>query len=172
MHVKAKITAADGANLDADVQVGPVNLWLHALFSQMEVFLNNKLVTPSSTAYHYRAYSETILNFSKDAKDSHLTSALFYKDKAGKMDSVNPLAEEANVNTGLKERHAHTRQSRSVAMEGRIHSDLFAQDVTFLGLCRLSSSLSEQEIRFVWYHLQKILISKWSSKNVDFVHGE
>ena len=133
LHVKAKITAADGANLDADVQVGPVNLWLHALFSQVEVFLNNKLVTPSSTAYPYRAYIETILNFSKDAKDSHLTSALFYKDKAGKMDSVNPLAEAANVNTGLKERHAHTRQSRSVAMEGRIHSDLFAQDRYILG---------------------------------------
>ena len=133
LHVKAKITAADGANLDADVQVGPVNLWLHALFSQVEVFLNNKLVTPSSTAYPYRAYIETILNFTRDAKDSHLTSALFYKDKAGKMDSVNPLAEEANVNTGLKERHAHTRQSRSVAMEGRIHSDLFAQDRYILG---------------------------------------
>ena len=133
LHVKAKITAADGANLDADVQVGPVNLWLHALFSQVEVFLNNKLVTPSSTVYPYRAYIETILNFSKDAKDSHLTSALFYKDKAGKMDSVNPLAEEANVNTGLKERHAHTRQSRSVAMEGRIHSDLFTQDRYILG---------------------------------------
>ena len=133
LHVKAKITAADGANLDADVQVGPVNLWFHALFSQVEVFLNNKLVTPSSTVYPYRAYIETILNFSKDAKDSHLTSALFYKDKAGKMDSVNPLAEEANVNTGLKERHAHTRQSRSVAMEGRIHSDLFTQDRYILG---------------------------------------
>ena len=75
----------------------------------------------------------SILNFSKDAKDSHLTSALFYKDKAGKMDSVNPLAEAANINTGLKERHAHTRQSRSVTMEGRIHSDLFAQDRYILG---------------------------------------
>ena len=46
LHVKAKITALDRANLDADVQVGPVNLWIHALFSQVEVFLNNKLVTP------------------------------------------------------------------------------------------------------------------------------
>ena len=53
--------------------------------------------------------------------------ALFYKDKAEKMDSINPLAEAANVNTGLKEHHAHTRQSRSVAMEERIHSDLFAR---------------------------------------------
>ena len=150
-----------------------VNLWLHALFSQVEVFLNNKLVTPSSTAYPYRAYIETILNFSKDAKDSHLTSALFYKDKAGKMDLVSPLAEEANVNTGLKERHAHTRQSRSVAMEGRIHSDLYLPKIViFLGLCRPSSSLLEQEIRFVWYHLQGILILKWSSKNGYFVHGE
>ena len=133
MHVKAKITAADRANLNADVQVGPVNLWLHALFSQVEVFLNNKLVTPSSTAYPYRAYTqslyiETILNFNKNAKDSHLTSALIYENEAGKMDSVNPLAEAAKVNTGLIEHHAHTRQSRSVAIEGRIHSDLFAQD--------------------------------------------
>ena len=133
LHVKAKITAADGSDLDGDIQVGPVNLWLHALFSQVEVFLNNKLVTPSSTAYPYRAYIETILNFSKDAKDSHLTSALFYKDRATKMDSVNPLAVAANVNTGLKERHAHTRESKSVAMEGRIHSDLFAQDRYILG---------------------------------------
>ena len=77
--------------MGADIQVGPSNLWIHILFSQVEVFLNNKLVAPSSTAYPYRAYIETILNFSKDAKDSHLTSALFYKDKAGKMDAVNPL---------------------------------------------------------------------------------
>jgi hypothetical protein len=108
----------------ADIQVGPSNLWMHALFSQVEVFLNNKLVTPSSTAYPYRTYIETILNFSKDAKDSHLTSALFYK--AGKMDVVNPLAQDAN--TGLTQRHAYTRESKSVTMEGRIHSDLFAQD--------------------------------------------
>ena len=94
LYVKAKITTAAGGNVGADIQVGPSNLWIHTLFSQVEVFLNNKLVTPSSTAYPYRAYIETILNFSKDAKDSHLTSALFYKDKVGKMDVVNPLAQD------------------------------------------------------------------------------
>jgi hypothetical protein len=110
-----KITTAAGGIVGVDIQVGPSNLWMHALlFSQVEVFLNNKLVTPSSTAYPYRAYIETILNFSKDAKDSHLTSALFYKDKAGKMDAVNPLAQDAK--TGLKQRHAYTRESKSVAM--------------------------------------------------------
>ena len=42
------------------------------------------------------------------------------------MDVVNPLAQDTN--TGLKQRHAFTRESKSVAMEGRIHSDLFVQD--------------------------------------------
>ena len=44
------------------------------------------------------------------------------------MDVVNPLAQDANVNTGLKQRHAYTGESKSVAMEGRLHCDLFAQD--------------------------------------------
>ena len=74
---------------------------------------------------------ETTLNFSKEAKDSHLTSALFYKDKVGKMDVVHPLAQDTN--TGLKQRHTFTRESKSVAMEGIIHSDLFAQDRYILG---------------------------------------
>jgi hypothetical protein len=64
-------------------------------------------------------------------KDSHLTSALFYKDKAGKMDVVNTLEQDAS--TGLKQIHAYTRESKSVAMEGKIHSDLFAQDRYILG---------------------------------------
>ena len=51
LYVKAKITTAAGGNVGADIQVGPSNLWMHTLFSQVEVFLNNKLVTPSSTAY-------------------------------------------------------------------------------------------------------------------------
>ena len=133
LHVKAKIVKANGADLDADEQVGPVNLWMHALFSQVDVFLNNKLVTPSSTAYPYRAYIETILNFSKDTKSSQLTSALFYKDKAGKMDSVNPLANADAVNTGLKERYNLSKESKMVSMEGKIHSDLFAQERYILG---------------------------------------
>ena len=49
------------------------------------------------------------------------------------MDAVDPLAQAANVNIGLKERHTHTSGSESVAMEGRIHSDLFAQDRYILG---------------------------------------
>ena len=154
LHVKAKITNADGSNLAGTAQVGPVNLWMHALFSQVEVYLNNKLVTPSSTSYPYRAYMETVLNFSKDAKASHLTSVVFYKDQAGKMDAVNSLADAADANKGLKERHAHTSESKSVAVEGRIHSDLFAIDRYILGAVPIKIKIVRSRIPFAWSHLQ------------------
>ena len=40
LYVKAKITKANGTALDPNEQVGPVNLFLHALFSQVDVSLN------------------------------------------------------------------------------------------------------------------------------------
>ncbi len=42
------------------------------------------------------------------------------------MDAVDPLATAANVNTRLKEHHVHTSGNKSVAIEGRTHSNPFA----------------------------------------------
>ena len=58
----------------------------------IELFLNNKVVTSSTTPYSYRIHIELILNFKKDAEVLYLTSALLNKDKAGKVSLVNPLA--------------------------------------------------------------------------------
>ena len=33
---------------------------------------------------------------------------MFYKDTPGKMDAVNPVAEDADANTGLKDRYEFT----------------------------------------------------------------
>ena len=72
--VRAKVTKADGSNLDTDSAVGPVNKWLHSLFSQVDVYLNDTLVTPSTNTYPYRAYIETALSYGADAKETQLTS--------------------------------------------------------------------------------------------------
>ena len=44
--VKAKITKANGTALDAETKVGPVNLFLHSLFSQVDVSLNERIIFP------------------------------------------------------------------------------------------------------------------------------
>ena len=59
----------------------------------------------------------------EDAKSSQLTSALYYKDQPGRMDSVD-FADNAS-NSGLAKRRAIARQSHVFDMMGRIHADIF-----------------------------------------------
>jgi hypothetical protein len=127
--VRAKITRANGENLDATDTVGPVNNFLHSLFTQADISLNGTLITSSMNTYAYRAYIETLLSYGVEAKSSQLTSALFYKDEAGKMDKPNPLAaNDADRNSGLAKRQTFAAESREIDMIGRIHSDIFFQD--------------------------------------------
>lgn len=119
----AKITKADGTNLIADDKVvtGPVNNWMHSLFSQVEVSLNGKLISSPSHTYGYRAYIETLLNFGSSAKKTHLTSRLWYKDTAGKFNDFKD-------NDGLVKRSSFIKGSKTVDLMSSIHHELFASD--------------------------------------------
>ncbi|XP_022088653.1 uncharacterized protein F54H12.2-like [Acanthaster planci] len=127
INVKVKVVNINGADLGEGVPVAPVNLLLHSLFSEVDVTLNDKLVSSSSNAYPYRALLETLLTYGPPAKASQLTAALFYKDTAGKMDSGDPTAEE-KFNKGLKRRYKLSEESRIIDMLGPIHGDIFFQD--------------------------------------------
>ena len=55
LYVEAKVVCADGSALPEDTDVAPVNLTLHSLFSQVDVSLNDRLVTSSKATYPYHA---------------------------------------------------------------------------------------------------------------------
>ena len=74
-------------------------IYFYSLFSQVDISLNSTLITASTNMYPYRALLETLLSYGEDAKKTQLMSALFYKDKAGKMDSMYFAADA--VNDGL-----------------------------------------------------------------------
>ena len=105
-------------------QVAPVNNRLHSLFSQVDVYINDTLVTPSSNTNPFRAYVETLLSYDAEAKKTQLTSQLWYKDTAGHMDATL----ENGGNAGLAERRKYIAESRVVEMMGRLHVELFLQD--------------------------------------------
>ena len=126
LYVRAKITQMNGANLAADAVVSPTNLFLHSMFSQVDISLNGTQVTTSTNTYPYRAMIETLLSYGDDAKKSQLTSGLFYPDEAGRMDAV--TFDEATRNSGVYARSRFTTESRVVDMMGRIHADMFFQD--------------------------------------------
>ena len=88
LHVQVKVTRADGDDLLLALPVGPVNNWLYSLFSQVDVYLNGTLVTPSTNTYAYHAYIETLLSYGTDAKDTQLTGQLGHNDTATRIDAV------------------------------------------------------------------------------------
>ena len=122
LMVTATIKKPDGTSLtNEDTEIGPVNYWLHSLFSQVDFSVNERLVTPSTNTYPYRAYVESLLSFGPGAKKSHLTSALWYKD-------THSFMEDAGHNDGLRNRRKWITGSKMVTMIGRPHLDLFFQD--------------------------------------------
>ena len=78
LFVKARITKANGNALDPNAEVGSVNLFLQSLFSQVDVSLNERLISPSTNTYPYRAMIETLLNYGEDAKTSQLSMAISF----------------------------------------------------------------------------------------------
>ena len=119
VFVRFKIVQGDGTDLGAGANVAPVNNFLHSMFSQIDVSLNGTLVTPSTNTYAYRSYIETLLSYGSDAKQSHLTGSLWYKDTAGHMNA------RGDDNTGFIARRALTADSREVELMGRLHVDAF-----------------------------------------------
>lgn len=106
--------------------VGPVNNFMHSLFNQVDVFFNQKPVSPPNNAYAYRSYIETLLNYGPAAKKSHLTSVLWYTDTAGKMDNI------LGGNDGYT-RRKQIMTDRKIDLLGHLHCDVFNQDKLLMG---------------------------------------
>ncbi|XP_074115789.1 uncharacterized protein F54H12.2-like [Cotesia typhae] len=122
IKIKAKIVQSDGTVVENDV-VGPINNFLHSMFNQVDVFFNQKIISPPNNAYAYRAYIESCLNYGVDAKTTHLKMALWSMDTLGEFDSV-----EKDKNKGLKDRMTFTTNGKEFEMMGHLHCDVFNQD--------------------------------------------
>jgi len=114
LYIKARV------DNDANKTHSPANNLLHSMFNQVDVSLNETLVTASVNTYPYRAMIETLLNYGYDAKTSHCTASIFYKDTPGQMnkykaDNLGAMTRTIIVDTPFD-------------MYGRLNVDLFFQD--------------------------------------------
>jgi hypothetical protein len=136
LHVKAKIVNQDDSPLstpripDSDgtlgeplmsAKVAPVNLWLHSLFSQIDVYLQQKLITSSNSSYFIKAYIDSLLKCCTSSREVNLQSQMYYKDNCDAMEENDPFS---GMNGGLMLREKYTRESRSVDMEGPLMIDI------------------------------------------------
>ena len=126
LFVTLKIIKAGGENIDG--KVGLINNPLHSIIKQFSIRLNGTLITEQSDTYAYRAYIESLLNYDKSAKETFLTSALFYKDTARLMDEPDPSKAPPNRNLGLFTRSQYTLTSNTVGLIGTPFCDIFHTD--------------------------------------------
>lgn len=124
LYVKARILKADGSTMAANEKTGIVNLPLQSMFSQMDVYLNNKLVSFNTNNYPWKAYLKTILFSGKDELYSQKQSELFYKDEG----NINDANAYNGGNAGLVMRYAYTQQSKAFELEGNLMEDIFDTD--------------------------------------------
>lgn len=145
LHVKVKIVKSDGTSLSEKEPVAPVNLFLHSLFSQVDLSLNERVISASSNTYPYRAYIETLMNYGEDAKKSLLSCECFYKDT--NLSVENPLLEE-NGNEGLLKRYHLTSKSQTLDMIGQLHCDIFQQNRLLLNMVDLKIKMTRSKPEF------------------------
>lgn len=164
LHVQARINVpiplAQGSVAGVAPVVGPTNNWLHSIFSQVDVYMNQKCITPSSNCYNYRAYIENLLNYSSDAKRSHLTTGVWEEDTAGHMDDI------SNENVGFTVRRNLTTNNKIVDLYGPLHCDIFNVDKYLLNGVELTIKLQRANESF---HLMGVANANPALEIVDAV---
>ena len=164
LFVTLKITQGDGTDVDVTT-VGLVNNSLHSIIKQFSIRLNGTLITEQSDTYAYRAYIESLLNYSRSEKETFLTSALFYKDTAGNMDE--PQADKAghDRNLGLYRRSLYTLTSNTVGMLGTPFCDIFHTD-------RFLVPGVEMKIKLNLHSNEFILMSSVATEKIEIIEAK
>ena len=177
--VEGKVVPGTGGDLSTgQASIAPVNNFLHSLFRQVDVYFNGKQVTPAMGTYAYRSYLETLLNYDVSAKQSQLSSAMYYKDTAGQMDEAGSLPSSMTIknvtavtsaadgndatlttenvsipvpgtgNQGFAKRHTFVENSKKFTLSGPIFTDVFMSDRLLINMLDLKVVLNRSYNEF------------------------
>lgn len=120
LYVKMQILKEDGTKLAPKEKAGIINLPLQSMFSNIDVYMNNKLISANSNNYPWKSYFKVILSSGSDEQNSQLQSQLFMKDSEP-MDSL-------NLNAGFVNRYEYTKESRTFELESNLMEDTLLLD--------------------------------------------
>ena len=79
------------------------------MFSGINLYINNKLITNNSYKYPYRAYLENLFSYGSAVKDIQLKAAKFWSDDE-------PGAFEDMSNSSITDRGKRVAKSKSVKL--------------------------------------------------------
>jgi len=124
----------------------PIDMIFHTMWSSMDVSLNQTLVSTSGNNYMYKAFLETMLNYSKNAKKYQLTGIGYTGDK-GNFHATQP--KEPPLNQGLLARYNDLfGDGESVELIGPLLADICNQDRAILNGVEIAIKLWPNKDKF------------------------
>lgn len=130
-HLKIKLQKYDATEskwvgVTMDDGVGVVNNITGALWRRCEVFINHNSISSMQTpSYHYRSYLEKLLNYSKEAVKTSLTSGLWQADGTDSHEFKKVAGTDSwSMPTGMKGRTAKLIGGETVHLTDILHTEL------------------------------------------------
>ena len=150
--LSCKVTGKDGGDLPPatapipdGAKIGIINNFLHSIFSSVDLSMSKQLLTKNNGLYPYKAYFDTLLSTSAEAKDTINEVTMFIYDVAGEMDNLNMLS---GRNSGLLNRTKYTAESNIFTMKGPLMLDLCQQPRFILSMVDLEIKLWREKPAF------------------------
>jgi hypothetical protein len=157
LYVKMRILHQDGSSITTqalktdgtpdpagttDEEVVPVNLALHAMWNQIDVYINGSRMSQSSGMYPFKAMIQTQLGYGSDAKDTQLKAQGYRVETGGDMEGFHL------TNEGLYWRYQLFKGSKSVDFEGPLLEDVLQLNRYLLNNMKVQIKLYPSQKQF------------------------
>ena len=119
LHLKFRLTQADGTAIEDKDKVGLNNLAIATLFQDVSLTVGEVQIEGGQQSYPYLAYFNTVMQFHPAAQKSHMHVMGWKKDEAGKF--------ENEANTGFVERQKWTKDGKVCELYGPLYLDFLRQ---------------------------------------------
>lgn len=88
LAVKIRIMGEGETPVKDNSTCAPINWVIGSIFSDCKIYLNDVAITTSSSAFNYKNYIETTLNYNSDVKSSWLQSGGYFVDTYNMFDDM------------------------------------------------------------------------------------
>lgn len=143
LNLQVKVTQSNGDEIKGTDKIAPVNNFLHSLFQQVDLDLNEVRVSSSDGNYGFKAYIENLLSFTAESKFSLLCTEGWYADTAGKFSST-----AGDENDGFKKRREAILGGKTWDLMGKLHLDWFLQQRYLLNSVDIRLRFIRQNAKF------------------------
>ena len=146
LELMVQIKDDKGQPIKSTDRVGLVNLPITSIFRQMDLSIQQQVVTTTvGNNFAYKAIMDTLLSDASSDSTSWMTLGGFFKDTRGQMDEYDP---KRDSNLGLSERSECTKEGKKWMLKSRLMMDFAQQPKPLLNGVPINIKLNPALDRF------------------------